>query len=47
MKKNKITWHYVCFKKKKKKLLSFHDRIFLLMKKVKIVYVNDIGPVWS
>ena len=27
---------------KKKKLMSFHDRIFLLMKEVKIVYVNDI-----
>ena len=27
---------------KKKKLISFHDRIFLLKKKVKFVYVNDI-----
>lgn len=26
----------------KKKLMSFHDKIFVLMKKVKIVYVNDI-----
>ena len=36
--KNKITWHYACFKKKKK-LMSFHDKIFLFMKKVEIVYV--------
>ena len=27
---------------KKKKLMSFHDKIFMLMKKGKIVYVNDI-----
>ena len=25
----------------KKKLMSFHDKIFLVMKNVKIVYVND------
>lgn len=39
-KEKKITWHYACFKKKK--IMSFHDKIFVLMKKVKIVYVNDI-----
>ena len=37
--KNKITLHYVCFKKK---LMSFHDKVFIPTKKVKIVYVNDI-----
>ena len=37
--KKKIKLHGTMRALKKKKLMSFHDKIFLFMKKVEIVYV--------